>query len=508
MATAQGRSDPPVEVSGDAAAAGERIDARRVEVSPGFLQELAATCAVADDAEALVAASRDWWPISLRWAMSGVVPARPAAVARPRSVDEVSAVLRLCNAHGVPVTAAGGRSGVCGGALPVHGGVALDMRALAGITGVDAASGLVDVLAGTYGPDLEESLRSEHGMTLGHWPQSIALSTVGGWVACRAVGQYSTRYGKIDDIVAGLEVVLADGRVVHTGALAGAGPRSSMGPDLTQVFLGSEGTLGVVTAARLRARPSPPHEQRAAWRFASFGDGIEALRRTLRRGATPAVLRLYDPEESKRHFELDDAHVLIALDEGDAHVVGAAMRVLAEECSNAQAAPLDESLVGHWLQRRNDVSILETVTRIGVVADTVEVSAPWSQLAALYDDAVAALRAIEGTVAASAHESHAYVDGACLYFTFAGLGSDPTDDAWADAYYRTAWDAIMSATRAHGGSISHHHGIGLLRARHLPDALGEAFSVLVALKQALDPNGILNPGKLALPSPFGDVAWP
>ena len=508
MSASPDRSAPPIDVSVPAAEVRDRLGAPHAAVAEAFLQQLAQTCELRLDDEALVAAGRDWWPISLRWALSGQVASRPAAVACPRDVDEVAAVLRLCNDAGVPVTPAGGRSGVCGGAVPVFGGVALDMRGMAGIVAVDAESGLVDALAGTYGPDLEEALRRDHGVTLGHWPQSVELSTVGGWVACRAVGQYSTRYGKMDDIVAGLEVVLADGRVVTTGALAGAGPRSSMGPDLTQLFLGAEGTLGVVTRARLRARPLPPSEQRAAWLFDSFTDGLTALRRTLRRGATPAVLRLYDTEEAKRNFSVDGGHLLIALDEGDTHVVDAAMRVLSEECELAGARRHDAGVVAHWLARRNDVSALETVTRMGVVVDTVEISAPWSQLGALYDDAVAGLRAIEGTVAASAHESHAYVDGACLYFTFAGLGADPADDTGAETIYRTAWDAVMAATRAHDGSISHHHGIGILRGRYLPEALGEGFAVLRALKTALDPRGILNPGKLGLPSPFGEVGWP
>src|SRR5674476_894822 len=224
---------------------------------------------------------------------------------------------------------------VTGGAIPVFGGLALDMRGLAGVTGVDRTSGLVTALCGTYGPELARELEQRHGLTLGHWPQSIDVSTVGGWVACRAVGQYSTRYGKIEDIVNGLEVVLADGRVVRTGGLAGAGPRSSTGPDLTQLFLGSEGTLGIITSAQLRARPLPPTERRAAFAFPSFDEGLEAIRRTLQRGATPAVVRLHDTTEAARSWGVDQGHLLIALDEGDEHVIEASMRVLAEECRHA-----------------------------------------------------------------------------------------------------------------------------------------------------------------------------
>ena len=121
---------------------------------------------------------------------------------------------------------------------------------------------------------------------------------------------------------------------------------------------------------------------------------------------------------------------------------------------------------------------------------------------------MAALQETPGTIAASAHQSHAYLDGACLYFTFAGLGPDPADDAWAEAFYRSAGRRSSAQLRCNGGSISHHHGIGLVRGQYLPDALGAGFEVLRKLKAALDPRGILNPGKLGLPSPFGAAPWP
>ena len=144
------------------------------------------------------------------------------------------------------------------------------------------------------------------------------LSTVGGWLACRGAGQYSTRYGKIEDMVIGLEVVLADGRVVHT---EGKGPRAATGPNLTQLFVGSEGTLGVITEARLRLHPLPPAQERRAFGFTTFAAGLEACRMILRRGATPAVLRLYDETESERNFEHGETNVLIVLDEADLDIL-------------------------------------------------------------------------------------------------------------------------------------------------------------------------------------------
>jgi alkyldihydroxyacetonephosphate synthase len=414
----------------------------------------------------------------------------------------VAEVLRIADEARTPVTPMAGRSGVCGAAVPVFGGIALDLTGLAGIVSVDDDSLLLDVKPGTWGDTLEDDLRADHGVTLGHWPQSIALSTVGGWIACRSAGQYSTRYGKIEDMVVGLEVALANGDVIRTG---GRAPRSAAGPDLTQLFVGSEGTLGVVTEARLRVHPLPAHEARSAWSFDSFEAGLDACRRILRRGATPAVLRLYDHRETKRSFELEGRHALVVLDEGDETIVDATMRVVAEECATGAAQAEDDALVERWLHHRNDVSGLADAINRDVVVDTCEVAARWSVLPALYRDAVAAIKAVPGAWVASAHQSHAYPDGACLYFTFAGQREG---DGGAEGFYADAWKAVTDATLAAGGALSHHHGVGLHRGRFMEEALGTAFPTLVALKRTLDPNGILNPGKLGLPSPFGPaVPW-
>ncbi|HZU71949.1 MAG TPA: FAD-binding oxidoreductase [Acidimicrobiales bacterium] len=475
-----------------------------VELAEPVLASLRAACdRVETDDAACAEASRDWWPLALSWAAAGRLPARAGAVVRPASAGEVSDVLRVCQASGVPVTPAAGRSGVCGASIPIHGGVVIDMTGLSGLGAVDDRSLLVEVAAGTFGDDLEAALRASADLTVGHWPQSMELSTVGGWVACRGAGQYSTRYGKIEDMVVGLEAVLADGSRVRTGGLA---PRAAAGPDLTQVILGSEGTLAVVTGALLRAHPVTGHEWRAAFGFDSFVDGLDACRRILRRGATPAVLRLYDQAESARSFGTGDASVLIVLDEGDPAALSATATVTEEECGPADR--LDDVLVEQWLEHRNDVSALGALISRGYVVDTVEVAARWSALDGLYHSVVSSLRALDGTLAATAHQSHSYADGACLYFTFAARPPDAGPDGWAEHYYNRAWDTVMDATIAAGGAISHHHGIGLNRSRHLPASLGPAHRMLMAIKAALDPAGILNPGKLGLPGPWGAPAWP
>ena len=471
------------------------------DLDEAVVARLRAACAdVRLDDSARTDSSRDWWPLAMVWARDGEVPARPAAVVRPASVDEVRAVLAACNDARVPVTAAAGRSGVCGAAVPVFGGVVLDLTALAGIVSVDDESLLIDVLPGTWGDSLEEELRSAHGLTLGHWPQSIELSTVGGWVACRSAGQYSTRYGKIEDMVVGLEVVLADGRVITIG---GTAPRGATGPDLAGLFVGSEGTLGVITKARLRVHPVPTGEGRRAYAFASFADGLDVCREVLRRGATPAVLRLYDHRESRRSFDVEDGNVLIALDEADQAVVDAVIGIVDDIAAAYRGERLDDGLVDRWLHHRNEVSGLADAINRDVVVDTCEIAGRWGALAGLYERAIADVKAVPGAWVCSAHQSHAYTDGACLYFTFAGQREGD-----ADGFYRDVWDALTRATQDAGCAISHHHGIGMNRARFMREAWGDAFDTLVTVKQALDPNGILNPGKLGLPSPFGpDVAW-
>jgi alkyldihydroxyacetonephosphate synthase len=490
---------PPIEL---AVTEGEAIRSRfpgAADVPQAVIDELRRIAPCSDDVTDTAEASRDWWPLALHWSLDGQVPARAAVVCRPASTEQVSAIAAVCNDHRVPLTVAGGRSGVTAASVPVFGGVVLDITALSGVVAVDEASGVVGVHAGTFGPDLEAALAA-HRLTVGHFPQSFELATVGGWVACRGAGQYSTRYGKIEDMVVGLEVVLADGSVIRTGGA----PAAAVGPDLNQVFVGSEGTLGIVTAVWLRTHPAPPAERRAAYTFGSFTDGIEACRRALRAGATPAVLRLYDAIESAASERGGDGVrcTLLVLDEGDERLVDATMAIVQEACETGTAA--DPALVDAWMLHRNDTSALQALTRKGYVVDTMEIAARWSRLASLFDDVRAELLAVPHTAVATCHLSHSYSDGACLYFTF--LAKPPADEI--DATYTALWDAGQRAVLTGGGNLSHHHGVGLNRSRFVAEALGPANEVLAALKRSLDPNGILNPGKLGLASEFGPAPWP
>ena len=494
---------PPIELLGN----DSRLSSTSVEVPEEAIAALASICETIEfdgtggQPDLVAEASRDWWPLALHWALAGQVPQLAEVVVRPTSTDEVVRVVQVCNNARLPLTVTGGRSGVCGAAAPVFGGVVLDATALSGIVGVDVVSGIVEVLPGTFGPDLEHELRDAHGVSVGHFPQSFDLATVGGWVASRGAGQYSTRYGKIEDMVVGLEAVLADGTVIRTGGA----PAAAAGPDLTQLLIGSEGTLAVITRVWLRTHPVPTHERRAAYAFATFADGIEACRRILQAGATPAVLRLYDAVESKRGQGGDGTQcMLLVLDEGHTDLVDATMSIVEHAALAADALPASTALVDSWMGHRNDTSALQGLTRKGFVVDTMEIAAPWSRLVGLFDDVRSAMMAVPHARAATCHLSHSYPDGACLYFTFAA--TPPPDEV--ESTYVALWDAGQRAVLAGGGNLSHHHGVGLNRGRFMAEALGTTHGVLAAIKATLDPNGIMNPGKLGLPSPFGDVSWP
>jgi alkyldihydroxyacetonephosphate synthase len=225
------------------------------------------------------------------------------------------------------------------------------------------------------------------------------------------------------------------------------------------------------------------------------------------------VLRLYDATESQRSHGGDGTKcTLIVLDDGEPEIVDATLAVVDRRARAHGATPAPHERVDHWLAHRNDTSGLQALTQRGFVLDTMEVAAPWSKLSDVYDAVLAALRELPGTRSASAHVSHSYLDGACIYFTFVGqISSRDINDATTaehEQLYVAMWNAAQRAALAAGGNLAHHHGVGLNRGRFMREAMGASFDVLVALKHALDPQDLLNPGKLGLPTKRGTVAFP
>ena len=469
----------------------ETLNGTAVRIDSSLLNSLRGACAdVSVTAGDLLDASRDWWPLGLVWATTGRVARLAGVVVRPSTVEEVAAVMRVCHAFGTPVTASGGRSGVLGNSLPVFGGVVLDCTLLSGIIDLNAQDLTVNVLAGTFFDALESACQNA-GYTVGHWPQSVALATVGGSIACRGAGQMSTRYGTMADITKSVTVVLADGRVIETSDFS----HSATGPDLTQLFIGSEGALGVIVSARLHIHPKANSRVSAAFAFDSFAAGVESIRRFTQRGAAPAVVRLYDEVESRRNFGTANKHVLILHDEGEAELIEASWKLMLSDC---KGEPLDSALVERWLGNRNNVHALDMLIE-DRAPDTMEVTAPWSKLVDIYNATTSAIAAVDGSRTATAHISHVYPYGVGLYFMFGGRPELSKRPRW----YREVWNAGARAALVNGANLSHHHGIGLGRSRFMKEALGANLDMLAAVKKALDPKGILNPGKLGLDSPFG-----
>jgi len=446
---------------------------------------------VATDADSLAAHRTDYWILSHLRARQKRLGTGPACVVRPRSTAEVASALVTAGRHGAAVVPYGAGSGVLGGATPPEGSVVIDLRAMAAVLELNETALWVRVQAGLMGGAYEAGLKAR-GFTGAHFPQSIDVSTVGGWVSTRAAGQFSTRYGNIEDLLLALEAVLPDGQVVRTKNV----PRAAAGPNLREVFCGSEGTFGIVTEVTLRIFPIPERREVASFVFADLRDGLETIRTVVRAGWRPPVLRLYDGTEALRQFSEwvpTDRALLLAVSEGPSALVEGEMVAVARAAAAAGAQPCGPEPVMHWLEHRNRVPSWDLFLDKELLVDTIEIAADWDRVAGLYDAVVKALSTVPGMVAASAHSSHSYAQGTNLYITFI---VKPPDFARAEETYLAAWTGVMEATLAAGGTIAHHHGVGRLRTSWLARELGSAYPVLERLKRMLDPTGMMNPGVL------------
>ncbi len=462
----------------------------RDDVLQGLRALLGDEQVIADEA-GLRTRSHDTWPLRLAQLRAGGEMKAPICAVTPRSVDEVSTALRYLYAEGISVVPRGGGSGVQGGAEATVDSVVLDVGGLHAIHDLDELNLMVTVGAGVNLGRLEGWL-NERGYTSGHYPQSIDLAQVGGLVATRSAGQFSTKYGGVEEVVLGVEAVLPDGRVVRIQDA----PRRSAGPDLRHIWLGSEGALGVITEVTLRVFPSPAERWTGAYAVPSMRQGLSVLREIMRSGCRPAVLRLHDPVEAQRGYadsvEAGDALVLVLCEgpEGLPRLEGAAIDRIARA---EEARPLGPGPVERWLEHRNDVREFYRYLEQGAIVDTVEVTAKWTALSDLYDAVLADLRqSVPELFYASGHASHCYPQGANLYFI---LGARPHPDS-IEALYRSIWSRVMQVVLDHGATICHHHGIGKLRADWLPQELGTAYELLKVLKTGLDPRGLMNPGTL------------
>ncbi len=427
----------------------------------------------------------------------------PDLVLMPRTHAQVLEVLAICSRARIAVVPFGGGTSVVGGLEPrvedFAGLVALDTRHMNSLVALDEESRIATLEGGLRALQAE-SLLAERGYTIGHYPQSFEYATLGGFAATRSIGQASSGYGRFDQLVLALDVATPVGTVS-----LGRAPASAAGPDLRQLFLGSEGTLGVITAVSIQVRPLPAERRYEGWWFRSFRDGLDAVRRLAQDGPLPTVLRLSDEQETavtrvtgERPGQSAGAPGALAIVgyEGTARKVQSRRGAVAQILETAGAQP-DAPAAEAWeLERYRAPYLRDALLAAGALVETLETAGFWSALPALYESVRGAihesLTAQGAPPAILCHVSHVYPAGASLYFTVACRRLEDPVTQWRTAK-RAANDAVLRA----GGTISHHHGVGVDHREWLTQEIGElGVALLRSVKGELDPAGILNPGVL------------
>lgn len=473
--------------------------------------------------------SRDCWPRTLLWEREGEFRYQPDLVVWPGSTDDVAAIVKYARERHLPLTPYGAGSSVVAGAIPLRAGITVDLKRLRRLQSIDLPARRASAQAGIMGQRLEDSLQ-QAGATMGHFPSSIYCSTLGGWIAARGAGQFSSHYGKIEDMIIGMTAVSGTGEILRVG------PERVPGPDLIQILTGSEGTLAIITEATFAIHPLPTARAMRGYKLRSVKAGLDVMRQIFRAGLRPHLLRLYDPLDTRLVGSHDagseekvPSPIKAAMDALKSRSLGYALSAPAilngatdlipprcllvvsyESESKAEAeanlqltsnlvrdvggTDVGEGPAARWYRRRHAASYRQSgIFSSRAWVDTMEVCATWDKVEHVYNNV---RRALRHDAFVMCHFSHAYLEGGSLYFTF--VGPALTAKRGEEGYDKTWRDGMQAALEA-GATLSHHHGVGSAKARYLPDELGDAgMRLLRSLKVAFDPDSILNPGKLAI----------
>lgn len=473
-----------------------RVPARRVEL-PAVVSEF-----VTDDARER--AERAWgrsYQDVVR-AFRGDFSFAPDLVAKPRDESEIERVLEWASSANVAVIPYGGGTSVVGGVRPevpsgYDGTLTLDTTALNKLLELDDVSLAARIQAGASGPQLEEQLEA-HGMTMRFYPQSFALTTLGGWIVTRAGGHFATVETHIDDLTESIRAITPRGAWQSFRL-----PASGAGVSPDRMLLGSEGTLGVVTEAWVRVRPRPSVRAQASILFEHFGDGAAAVREIAQSGLRPSNCRLIEDEEARFTMAGDGSGHLLVLGFESA---GAEVRdrfdqcvEIAKQCSGRVLESAgDGQGASNWRETfMRAPRIRDTLVACGVMVETFETVTTWDRYSALRDSVVsAAQRALDAKVKVTCRFTHVYPDGPAPYFTVMAA-ADRGDEV---AQWQTVKQAVSDVLNEHGASITHHHAVGRDHRpwydRQRPDVFAAA---LRAAKAEIDPAGVLNPGCLIDP---------
>jgi alkyldihydroxyacetonephosphate synthase len=446
---------------------------------------------------------------------AGRLEAAPDAVVMPADADALRRAIEVCAAEGVAVVPFGGGTSVVGGVEPLRGNhprlISLDLGALREVE-VDGRSLTARLGAGLRGPEAEAAL-GRHGVTLGHFPQSFEYATVGGFAATRSAGQASSGYGRFDAVVSSIRLIAPAGDLETLET-----PHTAAGPSLRELVVGSEGVLGVIPDVTVRVRPLPAVRRYEAWMAESFDAGAEIVRALAQGPGLPDVVRVSDEEETQGSLALSgprgaagrvfDAYLgarrrrggalMIVGLEGDEESVARRRALAVRALRSGGAAYLGQAAGRSWERGRYQGPYLrDTLIGMGAMAETLETAHSWSRLGELHATVGAAIReslADQGTPGlVFCHLSHAYPDGASLYFTFIARCRRGAElEQWARVK-RAASEAIVAS----GATITHHHAVGRDHLPYMEAEVGRSgLDVLRAVKEQLDPAGIMNPGKL------------
>jgi alkyldihydroxyacetonephosphate synthase len=440
----------------------------------------------------------DYMWVPRMWIDRGRKPPLPEFVVLPGTVEEVAAVVELANVYRIPVIPWGGGSGSQGGIMPVYGGITLDLKRIDRVLETDETSQTVTAQSGINGYELECSL-NRAGYTLGHIPASLHSATLGGYIACRGSGVLSTKYGKIEDIVLSLQVVLPEGEVIRTLPL----PNHAAGPGILDLFVGAEGSYGVITEATLRIERLPEERRFQAFLFSSFSEGLEAGKRIMLERLEPALIRLYDEKETLKRIKkvlglsLDKGSYMIVGFEGRKALIDVQQRLAASLLKELGAKELSADIAWEWWKHRYNFYFPPYALDLPWMFGTMDTLCTFDKMENLYNTKKSRLEKGYAVwdLEYLAHLSHWYPWGVMIYDRFI-IQNPPEDADEALALHNEIWNVAVRTSIECGGVLNEHHGVGLKLARLMREQYGPAFKVLDGMKKSLDPHNILNPGKM------------
>lgn len=440
--------------------------------------------------------SVDYFWLPRMWADRGLRMPEADFVVTPENAQETSKVLKIANYYKIPVTTWGGGGGTQGGAIPVAGGIVLDTKRMNRIYEVNEDSMYIECGTGAIYKHVEWAA-NEKGYTTMHYPSSLNCSTVGGFLAHRGIGVVSTKYGKIDDMVLGMEVVLPNGDIINTSPA----PKHAAGPDLNQIFIGSEGTLGIMTKAQMRIYVEPEVRKFRAFLFKNLTDAFRAGRELLTK-IKPSVMRLYDEAETASLIkkivgvERKGAFMNLAI-EGAAEIAAVEEKILLSTFEKYGAEDLGSEYGEKWWKERITFFYPGHMFDLPQMFGTMDTIATYSNIEKIYWAMKEAIETNFPMARFIAHFSHWYEWGAMIYDRFI-VDNPPQDPHEALRLHNRIWSVGVRTAIANGGVVNDHHGVGIKLGRLMKEQYGPAMQVFEGLKKQLDPNGIMNPCKLGL----------